>query len=758
MLLDLWEFLFKYPPLVFEKGRLALTGLPGWALVGALALAGAAVWSYLRAARRLRRRDRAVLLALRAALLAVLLVALARPVLRVAVALPQENYLGVLIDDSRSMRIGDEGGGARGAAALGALDGPQGEVLDALGRRFRLRVFRFSEAAERVESTRELRFLGGRTNLGRALEQARSELAGLPLAGLVVISDGGDQEEAELNRSILALRSASVPVYTVGVGRERLGRDVEVRRASVPRAVLRGSSLVVDVVLEQTGYAGEKLPLVVEDEGRIVARREIDAPPDGTPAAVRVQFTAGESGWRRFRFRVPVQEGERVAQNNEQEALVEVRGEPQRILYFEGEPRFEVKFMRRAVEDDPQLQLVVLQRTAEAKFLRLGVDSASELQNGFPTTREELFRYRALVLGSVEAGFFTPEQLRMIADFVAERGGGLLVLGGRHSFSEGGWAGTALADVLPVELEPDADTTFFASERVTPTRAGLASPALQLAADPDSSRLRWESLPALSTWNRVTRLKPGATALLTGSGPAVPEGQVVLAAQRYGRGLVAALPVQDTWVWQMDAGIPLDDQTHETFWRQTLRWLVNGAPGQLVPTTSTERAAPREPVSLLAELRDAAYRTVNDASVEARVVGPDGRASELPLAWTAQRDGEYAARFVPARAGLHRVVVEARRGDSVLASDSLVLDASEGGAEYFDAGMRAPLLRRIAEETGGRYHTLSTLSRLPEEIRYSGSGVTETERYDLWDMPILFLLLVGLLGAEWGYRRLRGLP
>jgi uncharacterized membrane protein len=758
MLLSLWEFLFKYPPLVFEKGRLAFTGLPGWALLGALVLLGAAGWSYLRAAGRLRTGDRAALLALRVALLGVLLLALARPVLRVAVALPQENYLGVLIDDSRSMRIGDQGAGARGAEALRALDGGQGAVLDALGKRFRLRVFRFSDAAERVESPRELRFLGGRTHLGRALEQARSELAGLPLAGLVVVTDGGDQEEAELNRSLLALRSASVPVYTVGVGRETLGRDVEVRRVSVPRAVLRGSSIVVDVVLEQTGFSGGKIPLVVEDEGRIVAQREIDAPPDGTPAAVRVHFTAGEAGWRRFRFRVPVQEGERVAQNNQQEALVEVRGERQKILYFEGEPRFEVKFMRRAVEDDPQLQLVVLQRTAEGKYMRLGVDSASELEGGFPTTREELFRYRALVLGSVDAGFFTPEQLRMISDFVAERGGGLLVLGGRHSFSEGGWAGTALADVLPVVLEPTADTTFFVSERVAPTREGLASAALQLAPDPDSSRARWQRLPELSTWNRVTRVKPGATVLLTGSGPGVPEGQVVLAAQRYGRGLSAALPVQDTWVWQMSPEVPVEDATHETFWRQTLRWLVNGAPGQLTPTTATEQPAPREPVSILAELRDAAFRSVNDARVAARVTGPDGRAREISLPWTAQRDGEYAASFVPAAEGLHRVVLEARRGDRVVASDSLVVDAAVGDAEYFDAGMRAPLLRRIAEETGGRYHTLSTLSRLPEEIRYSGRGITETERYDLWDMPVIFLLLLGLLGAEWGWRRYRGLP
>jgi uncharacterized membrane protein len=472
---------------------------------------------------------------------------------------------------------------------------------------------------------------------------------------------------------------------------------------------------------------------------------------------VRVQFAAAHPGWRRFRFRIPTQEGELVERNNQQEALIEVRAGRQKVLYLEGEPRFEVKFMRRAVEDDPQLQLVVLQRTAENKFLRLGVDSASELADGFPKTREELFQYRALILGSIEAGFFTPDQLAMIADFVAERGGGLMMLGGRHSFSEGGYARTPLADVLPVQLEDNPDPSFFVQEKVLPTRDGLASAALQIASSPDSSRSRWASLPELSTWNHVTRLKPGATALLTGTGTGVPGGQIVLASQRYGRGLALAFPVQDSWVWQMSAAVPPEDQTHENLWRQLLRWLVNDAPGQLT-TAPTQRAGARETVPLLAQLRDASYRRVNDAVVAARVVAPDGSATELSLPWTAQRDGEYGASFLPGGPGLHRITLEARRGQETIASDSFVVDAGDDQGEFFGAQMRAPLLKRIAEETGGRYYTLSTLARLPNEVRYSGQGVTRTEQYDLWDIPALFLLLVVLLGAEWGYRRMRGLP
>jgi uncharacterized membrane protein len=755
----LWEFFFKYPPVVFEKGRLLFTSpLPGWMLFAATAAVMVlVVWTYLRARGKARARDRVVLVALRALTFAVLLFALFRPALQVAAAVDQENYLGVLIDDSRSMQIADGPDGTRSSQVKTALDAENSPLLKSLAERYRLRLFRFSGAAERIGGVGEMTFTGGQSRLGHALDQARAQLAGVPLAGMVVITDGADQAEADLNSSVLGLRAGSVPVFTVGVGREEFARDIEVRRVSTPRTVLKGASLVVDVVIAQNGYRGQTVPLVVEDEGRVVSTQNVTLPLDGTPTAVRLHFTANEPGTRRFRFRVAPQAGELVPQNNQQDAVIEVTDAPAKILYFEGEPRFEVKFLRRAVENDPQLQLVVLQRTAEGKFLRLGVDSASELVSGFPTTREELFTYRGLIIGSVEASFFSRDQMRLIADFVAERGGGLLMLGGRRAFSEGGYAGTPIAAALPVELQEGADTTFFAEEKVAPTRAGIAHAALQLAANPDSSRERWATLPELSTFNRVTRLKPGASALLTGSGADLPAGQIVLASQRYGRGLALALPVQDTWIWQMHADISLEDQTHETFWKQLLRWLVSDVPDQLTLTSAADHAALRQPMVVQADLRDAAYKPVNNGQVIAHIDAPDGSSRAIPMVWSPKGDGAYQVSFTPTLPGKHSVRVEAKSG-TMSKESTLVLDAAEDDGEFFGAQMRAPLLKRIAEETGGRFYTMANVGRLPEEIRYAGQGITQVEQKDLWDMPIVFLLIIGFVGAEWGYRRMRGLP
>ena len=765
---SLFELLFKYRPLVFENGQLVFgTPLPHSLLVLAVATAaGVTAAAYARTRERATPRDRVVLAGLRIAAMAVILFALLRPTLLISSAVPQQNYLGILIDDSRSMRTPDTGGEPRGAWVQRSFGAAESELLRALSERFRLRFFRFSSDAQRIESLDEINFAGGRTHLAAALDRGRQDLSSVPLSGLVVISDGADTHgangggaaETDLAESLLGLKAAGVPVFTVGVGRERFERDIEISRVASPRSTLKGSSLVVDVAVSQTGYGGQTVPLVVEDEGRIVSSQQVQLPRDDQPATVRVRFDAPESGVRRFRFRIPLQRGELIRENNEQEVMIAVRDQRERILYVEGEPRFEVKFLRRAVEDDENLQVVVLQRSAENKFLRLDVDSAAELASGFPRTREELFSYRALILGSVEASFFTHEQLRMIADFVGRRGGGLLMLGGRRSFAEGGYAGTPVANVLPVALDPSAarDTSFFVELKVALTRAGRSHAALQLAESEEESGERWAELPLLTTRNRVHQLKPGATALLTGSGPGVPNGQPVLAHQRYGRGQALAFAVQDSWTWQMHADIPLDDMTHETFWRQILRWLVSDVPTPVALTTA-ERVAPGEPVGLVARVADDAYLAVNNGRVVAQVTAPSGRETQVPMGWTTGRDGEYRASFTPVESGTYEIRAEASHDGRLLGSDATHLDVGESTAEFFGAQMRAPLLRRIAEETGGRFYTTATANRLPSDIRYTGTGVTAVEEKELWDMPIVFLLLIGLLAGEWGYRRTRNL-
>ena len=824
----MFEFLFKYRPVVFERGDLSLAA-PWWAVVLVLLGVGAVVWfalEYRRVGPTVETRDRWVMMGLRATALGVLAFLLMRPVLLVSTVVPRRNFVAVLLDDSRSMRVADENGETRaqrmldlfggededpaggtgdppadpgadpppdpladplaadpGVAGSAAMDPAAAEPADgqafatqrgegalrqALEDRFRLRMYGFDSDADRIDGAGEMAFTGPRTNLAAGLTRVQQEMAGLPLSGIVIVTDGADNDDEAtppLSEALLSARAAGIPVYTIGMGSERIAPDVEVRRVEVPRAALEGTTIVADVIVSHAGLAGRTVRLDVEDEGRIVGTRDLTLGPDGEEA-VQLQFTLEESGPRAIRFFVDPQEGEALTGNNERQVLVEVGDTRRKILYFEGSPRPENKFVRRAVADDENLHVVTLLRTADEKYLRLDVEGPGELAGGFPDTREELYEYDGLILGSVEASFFTHDQLQMMADFVGQRGGGLLVLGGRRSLGEGGYTGTPLADALPVVLggagEPDV---LEVSAELTP--AGRRHAAMRIAEAAESSAERWTELPPLTSVNRVFELKPGAVDLLRGV-PAEGQPRMLLAHQRYGRGTSIVFAAQDSWLWQMHADIPLEDETHETLWRQLLRWLVHDTPGRVRLDSGEDVVPIGEPLRIRAEVEDERYLRVNGADVVATVTGPGGAASEVRLDWTVERDGEYEGRFVPPERGLYSVQVRAAgaRIGGAGAGVETSRDVAEGASffqagtpriEEFGAGRRTELLRRIADETGGRFYTADDAQVLADEIRYTESGDTVYEERSLWDMPILFLLLAGLLGGEWAYRRRKDL-
>ena len=769
-----FEFLFKYRPVLYQEGD--FTFLSPWplAIAGALAalLAVPAVLSYTRARARSSATDRWVLGALRGAAFLLLFFIVMQPALVLTSVVPQRNFLAVLVDDSRSMTIDDRDGTSRADKAAGLLD-PEGELVTALNDDFALRYFRFSSATARVGGVDALTYDGSQTRIGDALAQARDELQGVPLSGIVVVSDGGDNTEEAIGEALLPLRAASVPVFTVGLGDDEMEADVQTSRADVPGHALTGTSMVVNVTVEARGYDGRTVPIIVEDMGRIVTSEEVELPDDGQTLVAPIAITLETAGARELTFRIPGQPGERVLQNNELHTVVQVRDRTEKVLYFEGEPRHEVAFTLRAIQADENLQVVLLQRTAENKFFRRNLDDPLELVEGFPTTREELFGYRALILGSVEASFFTHDQLDMIADFVSSRGGTLLMLGGRRAFTEGGYKGTPLEDVLPVVLGEPTGTTpteRLAFVKVAPTPAGANHPVTRIEGSVETSAARWDSLPPVSTTNILTGLKAGATELLSGTVVEDPmadgadaqfaadeSDRVVMAFQRYGKGRAVVLAVQDTWLWQMDHTVALEDQSHENFWKQLLRWLVAETPDPVEAAPTRESVEAGEPVTFEATVLDEGFVEVNGASVTARITNPAGEARELPMDWSVTEDGRYSATFTPEMDGIFEVSVHAGRDTLTLGESETGIRVAPGLEEFRDPHQRRSLMERIADETGGRYYTLETANRLPEDLQFTGGGVTVTEERDLWDMPILFLLLAGLLGAEWGYRRKRGM-
>jgi uncharacterized membrane protein len=756
----LFRFFFGLSPVVFSQGEFRFAASTG-AYVAAAAVAVAAaltVAAYRGSQGKARPRDRVVLAGLRLAILAVLLICMFRPLLVVKAAVPQQNFLAVLLDDSRSMQIADVDGQPRASYVRNEFGANDRGLLKALSERFTVRTFRFSSAPARTTQESDLTFGGSQSRLGAALSGVRQELAGLPVAGLVMVSDGADTADAALGDAILGLKAEGLPVFTIGVGRETLPRDIQVGRVVTPKTALKGTTLMVDVVVSQSGFDGQKVTLDVEDEGTLVSTQQVTLPDAGAPASIPVRFTVNEAGPRVLRFRVSPQEGELVAENNAREALIDVRDRKEKILYFEGEPRFEYKFIRRAIPEGDNLIVTSLIRTADNKYMRQGVDGPDELVAAFPKTREELFAYRSLVIGSLEAAALTGDQMRMIAEFVDRRGGGLLMLGGPRAFAEGGYAGTAVADVLPVVLDRNKVQPKGTVMRlnVKPTRAGLATAVTQLGANEAASAERWNTLPVVTAVNRIDAVKPGATVLLTGTDESRAE-RPMLVFQRYGRGKTFAFLPQDSWMWQMHSSIPVEDLTHENYWRQLLRWLVDGVPDQVEPALTTERVEPGEAAVLTANVVDPSFVELNDAAVTATITAPDGTISDVPMSWDGEHAGQYQASIPTKAPGWYEAKIQATRAGAPVGTAVTHFRAAPGDAEFFDATMHAATLRRIADETGGRFYDPSNTASLADDLRYTGRGVTTVEEHDLWHMPIVLMLLIGLLCAEWGYRRVVGL-
>ncbi|MBN2243243.1 MAG: hypothetical protein JW793_11190, partial [Acidobacteria bacterium] len=758
----IFEWLFKYRPLLYERGTIDFE--PLWsAYVTGILLAAAILLPYVlyrRSAGLLPDSWRYGLAALRASAFAVVLLIFLQPVLRIESVVPQQNFVAVAYDFSKSMEIRDEAGGRSRLEAeeqiLRPVDNP---VIEALESKFKLRYFRFSGSAERSESFPAEMRRGGVTDLGRSLKQISEDLADVPLAGVVLITDGADNRSDDLDGLVAEYRARGIPIYAVGVGSERFSRDAEILRVTAPATVLKDTVVEAEVMVRSAGYSGRRTKLTVTDQGRLLQSREIALGSDGEVKTYKVNLSGESEGPRVFQFHMEPLQGEIVEQNNEYAVLVQVEDAQPKILYMEGEPRWEYGFLRRAVEADGNLHLSTLLRQADGKFLRQGIETPGTLQEGFPVQRRDLFDYKAVILGSVEASFFTFDQLRMISDFVSRRGGGFLMLGGRNSYAQGGYGNTPLEDVLPLHLGRGAAAAggFRNSEySIRLTGYGAQHPICRLSLSEDRNLERWRGAPNLVGYNPTGGPKPGATVLARAGVPGDENPDpVILAFQRFGRGKAVAFTTASSWRWRMQQDHA--DNFHELFWRQMLRWLVSDVPDPVAVRTERHSYSPDDVAVLEADVHDESFLPLNDVRLSGSVKAPSGQVTPVSLAREFGSEGRYSGAFRPQEDGIHEVVCEAFRGDKSLGSASTLFRVAESTEEFHQAALNSGLLRRLSSETGGRYYSIGDLDTLAEDISYVKKGAFRVEEKDLWDMPFLFLLLVGLVSAEWILRKRKGL-
>ena len=763
----MFQLLFKYPIPAFTKGKLVLLGTwPGW-LLAVLILASAAglgwlIWTRLpkqepqiRDAARTQMRSwrAAVVWAMQATLVALVLLLLWRPALSVAELKSQQNIVAVLVDDSHSMAIPDSGGGNRSPRESEAVGVLTGGILAGLSKRFQTRVYRLDGGLTRAASVNAIQPTAAATHINDGLKQLAAETSDLPIGAVVLLSDGAENNGGIELDTLNALRNRRLPVHTIGFGSERPTHDVELEDVSVAPRTTADSRLGASVSFVQHGYTGTKTVLSVRDGAHSVAEQEVTLGPDGVTQTETVFFSAGPAGVKQLTFGVTPLPGEESSANNALERLVTVSGQLRRILYVEGEPRWEYKFLRRAAEDDHHLQVVSMLRTTENKLYRQGIQDASELADGFPVRPEDLFRYDAIIIGSVEANYFTPGQQELLREFVDRRGGGLLFLGGRFALSNGGWGASSVSELVPTFLPAGNNTFHRDPATVQLTAAGAQSAMLRLTDDPARNAERWRKLPYLMDYQEAGSPKPGATVLAQASagGRTMP----LLVTQMYGRGRTAVLATSGTWRWQMLS--PVGDPAHDLFWQQLLRWLSMSSPGTVDASTSASMLMDQGHLRLSANVRDKQFLPAPDAHVVAHVSGPEGASELVDLSPVPEAPGSFQADWTAGRPGAYLAEVTATQANDDLGQDVVSFERVDGVAENFHTGQNRDLLEKLASDTGGRYWKQAELNRLPNEIAYSEAGIAVHDTKELWNMPVVFLLLLALLGGEWLLRRKWGI-
>lgn len=752
-----------------------LNPVAGYPIVGAVMAVLVVLLFVLPVARsRTTGGRRAILIALRLAVLALFAVALLRPSLVHTTTKKQSATLVVLVDRSRSMMVADAFANKSRWAALKSTLSDAIPGFGELAEDYEIKtsIYTFDEEVQPVEfdaaktdAKLDLGAMaeGEQTAIGAALEDVLRREAGKRLAGVILLSDGAQRAYAprDIPPQTPARRLADLgfPLYTFTFGQSRgLGqaRDVALVDLVVNQTVFVKNELPVLGSVRIDGYPNRKIPLqlLFETPSRKmeqVASKEIEVKKPGEAVPIDLSYIPQTPGEYKLTLRIPKQPDELVTTNNELSTFVTVKSGGLNVLYLEGALRVEQKFIRRALDASPDIKV---------DYLRL--------ESRDPQARESLKdrfqrgKYDVYVLGDLDSSQFTKEELQALANVVKD-GSGLLMLGGFHTFGPGGYHETPLAELLPVRMNPlerqrfdeaiRPDVHLSGKVKMRPAQPlGTRHFVMSLAAGP-ANLSAWDKLPPLEGANKFDKLKPAAQVLAD-----TPDGKPLLVATEAG-GRAMAFAGDSTWHWWLTG----HEAEHKRFWRQMILWLSRKdetTEGNVWIQLAQRRFAPNARVEFNVGAIDPQGAAEQDAHFEAEVILPDGKREPVRLAGS---DASTVGVFVESRLpGDYAIEVTATKDGLRLGSARARFLVYEQDLELDNAAADPTLLASLAKMTsnaGGQSFAPEELPALIDQIKQKPLELeVETQVKETpWDTWPFFLAFVGLLCTEWFLRKKWGL-
>lgn len=720
-------------------------------------------------------------------------------------ARPGANLLAVVADNSQGLQVRDrDAAQTRGETLRGWLDPVRATWWSALEEMFEVRRFSFDARLHAVRDFNELTFDGRASALGAALNALRERFAGRPLAGVILLTDG---IATDIHDSWPPLDGLP-PVYPVVVGRPGAVRDLALAQVRVNQTAFEDAPVSVQAEVRATGAAGETVTATLLDaSGAKVAEHEARARRDDEALTFRFQWRPPRPGLAFYELRVGFRHGEAAGEatplNNSRVVAVDRGRGPYRMLYVAGRPNWEYKFLNRALGEDDQIELTGLIRVAlrEPKFefrgragetgnplfrgfgdqdreqverydqpvlVRLYPNDAAQarhepvLRAGFPGVAEALYEFDAVILDDVEAAFFTPAQQALLARFVSERGGGLLMLGGAESFRQGGYHRTPVGDALPVYLDRAQDPAPGGAWRFNLAREGWLEAWARLRETEHDEKARLQTMPPFQVLNPVRDIKPAASIVATVADEQGREHPALIT-QRFGRGRTAAMTIGDFWRWGMRD--PTARHDLEKAWRQLARWLVADVPRRV--ELAVEPAPDQAPgaVRLRVRARDAQFQPLDEArvSIEVTRAALGTNAAPAPLRLTAEpadrEAGLYEALYVARQpGGYHASAVVTNAAGAEVGRAETGWSTDLAAEEFRSLEPNVVLLEELARRTGGEVVPAARLADFARGLPQRRAPVMEAWTVPAWHTPWLFAFALACFVTEWGLRRWKGLP
>lgn len=613
----------------------------------------------------------------------------------------------------------------------------------------------------KLDLAQDLAAQGQETRLGDALRQAMKELRGVPLAGVVVLTDGRQNAgEDPVHVAASQFKVEGVPVFTVGVGDPGEPKDLELS-FSGPDVILPDDPTEVVVNVRQTGYDSlGKIEVVMKKGDTVVATKEIALGKSGEKVSGTLQFREAKAGKYSYELSIAEKPGELRKENNKAGYKFEVVDKKVKVLFVEGQdlPRWEYRFLKNALRRDHTSEVDVLLATSEGEFLWDGTDGKEPLQT-FPQLKKEIEDYDVLILGDINPVIFTAKQMALISEFVHDSGGGLIMIAGER-FNPSAYLRGPLSEMLPVVPKPASyqtpDEGIQDSFPVELTATGKSLAWTHLDPDETINREIWDNLPKLFWYYPVEKVKSLATTVAVHPFDKDAQGKKMplIAYMPYGTGRTMFIGVDSLWRWRRGVG----DRYHYRFYNQAIRFLSMakrlGGQRRYILGVDKGAYAIGDKVHVTGIFKDRDFKPLQEKKVTVYFETPKGEIKTAELNRIQEKEGEYEGDLYPSVQGDFSLwLKDEEQPDVRQAETAFKVDVPK--LELENPRMDEELLKAVAGAgaTGGGYYSIDRLKEIPKLISPKEEKIPKELPFDLWDNWVLMAIFTGLITAEWLLRK-----